>query len=264
MNKSVIGIALLGAMASTSVMAGPGTSNAGWGRDGGTEIAPSLSVGTSNAGGSRANGVELASSDSVGTSNAGWGREYGVVQPIGDDDNDGVNNNLDRCPGTGAGVAVNASGCALDSDGDGVVNYADRCPGTAPGVAVDATGCEPQVTTIKPAEVRVLNGVNFATASTRLTAKSKRILDEVVAEFAGRSFSHMEVGGHTDSRNVRGLNQQLSEGRANAVRNYLISRGLPGAKISAAGYASSQPVATNDTAAGRAENRRVELVVTSN
>ena len=78
-----------------------------------------------------------------------------------DDDNDGVVNDLDACPGTPAGAAVDARGCELDRDGDGVVNSLDRCPGTPAGSAVNAFGCL--------VELR-LGAANFASGSATLSA----------------------------------------------------------------------------------------------
>jgi outer membrane protein OmpA-like peptidoglycan-associated protein len=71
----------------------------------------------------------------------------------------------------------------------------------------------------------------------------------------------VEVGGHTDSVGSEAYNQGLSERRADAVRDYLMSKGVKASRLTARGYGESRPVASNDTEEGRAENRRVELVV---
>ncbi|MBK6599524.1 MAG: thrombospondin type 3 repeat-containing protein [Proteobacteria bacterium] len=78
---------------------------------------------------------------------AGLGLQYSwggtpPAKPVGDSDGDGVNDDLDKCPGTPAGTPVNADGCPLDSDGDGVTDDKDKCPNTPAGATVDATGCE--------------------------------------------------------------------------------------------------------------------------
>jgi OOP family OmpA-OmpF porin len=70
-----------------------------------------------------------------------WGGA--VPRKATDTDGDGVNDDLDHCPGTPAGTAVDGNGCPLDDDGDGVANNSDRCPNTPAGATVDATGCEP-------------------------------------------------------------------------------------------------------------------------
>ncbi|NND61527.1 MAG: OmpA family protein, partial [Gammaproteobacteria bacterium] len=76
--------------------------------------------------------------------NAGFRMALGepAAPPVGDSDGDGVNDDLDRCPNTPMGVAVNSVGCELDSDGDGVADRMDKCPDTRRGASVDSKGCE--------------------------------------------------------------------------------------------------------------------------
>ena len=71
----------------------------------------------------------------------------------------------------------------------------------------------------------------------------------------------IQVGGYTDNVGGDDMNQKLSENRANAVRNYLVGQGVVTGSVSAQGYGNTSPVASNDNASGRQENRRVELVV---
>lgn len=105
-----------------------------------------------------------------------------------------------------------------------------------------------------------LPGVNFATGTANLTQSSRFILDEVAATLAENPNIRVEVAGHTDNTGPRALNERLSLQRADAVRNYLISKGISADRMTAAGYAWDRPVATNNTRAGRALNRRTELV----
>lgn len=176
-----------------------------------------------------------------------------------DSDRDGVPDDADRCAATPAGTLVDASGCPVpqDADGDGVVNESDRCPDTSPGARVDASGCA----IVFEAEQRtlVLEGVNFAVNRAVLTDTSHAILDRVAASLRDLPEVRVEVGGHTDSTGSRALNQRLSQARAEAVRDYLISRGVAADRLEARGYGPDEPVATNRTAEGRAQNRRVEL-----
>ncbi len=139
-----------------------------------------------------------------------------------------------------------------DSDGDGILDKNDRCPATKAGVRVDHRGCQ-------IADVIVLKGVQFETASARLKDVSVTVLDEAVATLKRYSGMKVEVAGHTDNRGAAAYNRHLSEQRANAVRQYLISKGIVADNLSARGYGSTQPIADNDTGAGRAANRRVEL-----
>ena len=166
-------------------------------------------------------------------------------------DGDGVNDDKDQCPDTPHGFPVDAVGCPLDSDGDGVLDGNDQCPNTRKGARVDAVGCE-----IKR---MVLENVYFETNSATLTADSTEVLDEVADGLLIGNHSSIVVNGHTDSRGSAAYNEQLSDRRAHSVRSYLIDKGLDADIMSARGYGESDPVESNDTAAGRAKNRRVEI-----
>jgi OOP family OmpA-OmpF porin len=105
-----------------------------------------------------------------------------------------------------------------------------------------------------------LPGVNFATGTATLTQSSRYILDEVAATLADNPNIRVEVAGHTDNTGPRKLNERLSLQRAESVRTYLISKGISADRMTANGYAWDRPVASNSTKAGRARNRRTELV----
>jgi len=190
-----------------------------------------------------------------------------------DSDKDGVFDGIDQCANTPPGTEVDAKGCAIvrDSDKDGVTDNLDRCPNTAPGTKVDAVGCpvlqqavqaapRPLFQFVKgKAQPLVLKGVTFRTGRTDLTPSSDRVLDEVAASLLANPTVKIEIGGHTDSTGPRGLNLRLSLGRALAVRAYLVSKGVSPDRLVAKGYGPDRPIATNKTADGRAQNRRVEL-----
>jgi len=178
-----------------------------------------------------------------------------VVKPNGcenDTDRDGVVDGADKCPGTPAGAPVDSQGCPLDSDGDGIADYMDNCPGTPAGTRVDSHGCELQ-------EEIHLRGVNFETNSADLTPDSSARLDDAVATLVKNSDLHVEVAGYTDSSGSAAYNQNLSGRRAQAVLNYLVSHGVDARMLNARGYGETNPIASNATVAGRAENRRVTL-----
>jgi len=105
----------------------------------------------------------------------------------------------------------------------------------------------------------VLEGVNFITDSSELTPGSKHILDRVAESLQDRPEVEVEIEGHTDSVADAAYNMDLSQRRAESVREYLISRGVVGRRLSAHGYGETHPIASNDTPQGRAKNRRVEL-----
>jgi outer membrane protein OmpA-like peptidoglycan-associated protein len=179
-----------------------------------------------------------------------------------DDDNDGVLNAQDQCPGTPPGTEVDERGCTIerDADGDGVPDGRDRCPNTAPDQNVDAVGC-PILFQVEQGVVRplVLRGVTFETGRSALTPDSYAILDEVAASLNAHPEVRVEVGGHTDNTGSRSLNLRLSLQRAQAVKAYLAGKGIAPSRMVAQGYGPDQPIATNATAAGRSQNRRVEL-----
>jgi outer membrane protein OmpA-like peptidoglycan-associated protein len=176
-----------------------------------------------------------------------------------DADGDGVVDGLDKCPGTAAGRKVNAQGCELDTDGDGVVDSLDKCPTIH---AKTADGCPAPVVEPAPAappQKLVLGDVLFDTNEATLTESSVETLDKAAASLKEWGDVKVEVAGYTDSRGTDEHNEKLSLHRADAVRTYLIGKGVAADRLTAKGYGESNPVASNDTVEGRTENRRVEL-----
>ena len=143
-----------------------------------------------------------------------------------------------------------------DDDGDGVPNSRDRCPGTPMGTEVDARGCPIE----KQAPI-VLKGVTFEFDSARLTSQAEGRLDNVAEALQSSASMSVRVSGHTDSIGSDSYNKQLSQDRADSVKRYLVDQGIESTRLTTMGYGESRPVASNDTAAGRAQNRRVELDV---
>lgn len=145
--------------------------------------------------------------------------------------------------------------CAdMDDDGDGINNCDDKCPGTASGVMVGADGCA------VPVGID-LRGVNFDFDKCTLRTDAVSILDEAV-KVLGANPIRVEVAGHTDAVGTDAYNQRLSECRAKVVADYLTGNGVAGDRITGVnGYGESRPIDTNDTAEGRARNRRTELNV---
>ena len=104
-----------------------------------------------------------------------------------------------------------------------------------------------------------LEGVVFASGSDQLTPSAQKILDQVAESLRRHPAKTVTVSGHTDSQGSAESNLVLSLARANSVKRYLTQRGVAAKRLKAAGYGESVPVASNDTAAGRAKNRRVEF-----
>lgn len=173
---------------------------------------------------------------------------------VRDADGDGVPDRRDRCPDSPAGARVDANGCQFDTDADGVVDRLDRCPDTPAGTRVDSRGCPLQQ------EIR-LEGVYFETNSAQLRADAVQRLDQAVQTLRLNKDLEIEVAGYTDSSGAASYNQQLSQRRAEAVRDYLASHGVDAGRLSARGYGESDPVASNTSREGRAQNRRVVLRV---
>ena len=120
------------------------------------------------------------------------------------------------------------------------------------------TSCAPAPVVV---EIIKLSGINFEHDSADLTAASSATLDKAVATLNRRSDIKVEVAAHTDSSGSDTYNQALSDRRAASVMDYLVSHGISADRLSSKGYGESQPITGNDTAEGRAQNRRVELRV---
>ena len=166
-----------------------------------------------------------------------------------DDDKDGVINAVDKCPTTPLGRVVDADGCQMDEDKDGVLDYDDQCPHTPQIFKVDSQGC-PLTATLK---------VNFDTNKYDIKDTYTQDID-TFAEFLKENPGYDAiVAGHTDSIGSETSNQTLSEHRAKSVRLALIGQGIDGARLTAVGYGEKQPIASNLTNEGRAQNRRIEV-----
>ncbi len=177
---------------------------------------------------------------------------------IKDSDNDGVNDELDQCPTSKPGVSVDANGCELDSDGDGVVDSVDQCLQTPAGAKVDANGCRIVLTE----DVSIQLSVKFANNSNVVTDDYRSEIQKVADFMKSYPDTTVVIEGHTDSRGKASYNQQLSEKRAIAVMQYLVAEfGVAQARVTAVGKGEVEPIADNETAAGRATNRRVQAEI---
>lgn len=157
-----------------------------------------------------------------------------------------------------------------DEDGDGVFDRRDRCPDTPANTPVGHNGCPlPQYPpSQKPAEPEPVQevitlsdqgNVLFAFDSSELTPAAQQQLQALVPKLSDPSVTRVRVVGHTDSKGTDAYNQALSERRASAATEYLINQGVTPQKVTSQGRGESEPVADNETDAGRAQNRRVEL-----
>ena len=176
-----------------------------------------------------------------------------------DSDGDGVADYKDKCPDTPKDVKVDVNGCPIDTDGDGVADYLDKCP-TVAGVAANK-GCPEVKAETKKIFEQALQGVQFESGKDVIKKSSFDILDKVVSVMVSNPSYKLEINGHTDNKGNADKNLQLSQKRSEAVKNYLIQKGVAANKLSAYGWGQTVPVADNATNEGRSKNRRVEFKV---
>lgn len=201
-----------------------------------------------------------------------------------DSDKDGVADIDDKCSGTKTGYKVDASGCTLDNDKDGIVNEEDICP-EVPGILVfkgcpdsDGDGIsdnEDRCPTIKGTienkgcpviakedivKITLIAGkIYFETGSDKLKLISNSSLDDLVVILKRYEAVNLSIEGHTDNVGDDAYNMDLSQKRTVSVKQYLVSKGISEARLTAKGFGETMPVADNTKAAGKAKNRRVEL-----
>ncbi|MDH5827721.1 OmpA family protein [Sphingobacterium faecium] len=160
-----------------------------------------------------------------------------------------------------------------DDDGDGVANKFDKCPGTPSGVQVDGAGCPILVknetkivekVVITEADRKTVDeaikNLEFETGKSVIRPTSYNSLNRVAALLVEKDFS-LKLAGHTDNTGSLQLNLRLSKERAESVKAYLVSKGANPSRIEATGYGPNQPIASNKTAEGRQQNRRVEFTL---
>jgi OOP family OmpA-OmpF porin len=200
---------------------------------------------------------------------------------IKDSDGDGVMDELDKCPNTPKGVAVDGSGCPLpkpvkqeiiketipmsfdnnecpvkidgdDRDRDGVEDSIDQCPNTPCDFTVDSKGCP----------VKANLRIHFETDKARITEQSRPLVEKFADFLVTNKGSLVHIVGHTDWRGSDNYNMILSKKRAKSVRDALVELGVSSSRLSTEGKGESEPIATNKTQAGMALNRRTEVRLT--
>lgn len=159
-----------------------------------------------------------------------------------------------------------------DDDGDGVANRYDKCPDTPEKTKVDGAGCplpEPKAPVVQQVVVtdedrrvvdEAIQNLEFDLGKATIRPTSHASLNKVAALLIEKNFS-LKLAGHTDNTGSMQTNLRLSKERAEAVKAYLVSKGANPSRIEATGYGPTQPIASNNTAAGRQQNRRVEFTL---
>ncbi|MFY7838981.1 MAG: OmpA family protein [Lacibacter sp.] len=184
--------------------------------------------------------------------------EKGTLNGCPDGDNDGVADKDDKCKDV-AGLA-RYNGCPVpDSDKDGVNDEEDKCPNDAGAVANG--GCPEIKQEVKQKIDFAAKNILFAFASDVILKKSYASLNEVVKVLQQNPSLKLSIAAHADNQGTPERNMMWSERRAKAVADYFMSKGIGADRITFKGYGDTQPVASNNTAKGRAANRRVEMKV---
>lgn len=181
---------------------------------------------------------------------------------------------VEQLPKTAAGPKEAVlSPVVLDSDLDGLLDDEDKCPDTAKNAAVDQFGCvvvenkksaKRESVISKSVMDGVISNVQFDSNSDNLTQKSKNELDKVAKLLAASTAVNVEIQAHSDNTGSAIYNKNLSQKRAESVVSYLTDKGIDSSRMSAIGYGEEKPVFDNKTKIGRAKNRRVEFILTTN
>jgi len=217
--------------------------------------------------------------------------------PVVDKDGDGIKDDVDKCPNEPEDKDgfQDEDGCPdLDNDGDGIPDAQDKCPNEAEdkdayqdedgcpdpdndsdGIPDDKDQCPNQfgpadnngcpkkykLVTVTKEKIEIKKQIRFATGSARIVGReSQRILDDVAAALRDNpQIKKVRIEGHTDSVGSDARNLKLSQARAESVQSALIREGIDPGRLEAVGFGETQPIASNSTAKGRAENRRTEF-----
>jgi len=178
--------------------------------------------------------------------------------PIPDSDGDGIDDEKDKCP-TVAGLAK-YDGCpAPDRDNDGINDDEDKCPDIA-GVASNK-GCPEVPANVTKSLQASSSNISFGTGAKNitLTGKSNASLDQIVTIMNENPGLSIRVEGHTSNVGDHDANMKLSQDRADAVKAYLVSKGINADRITAEGFGDTMPIGDNKTASGRTKNTRIEI-----
>lgn len=144
-----------------------------------------------------------------------------------------------------------------DTDGDGILDSKDKCPNTPKGTTVNAYGCAVE----EKATVNI--DVKFDSGKSTISSEFNDDLSHLVQFMKEHPKTKIEIQGHTDSSGSKTLNKNLSIARASSVKDYLVKRlGADASRLTSNGYGDEMPVAENNTAEGRQQNRRVVAVIT--
>ncbi len=200
----------------------------------------------------------------------GYGDEDGC--PETDFDNDGLLDDADACPDQAENFNrfEDEDGCpdeAPDTDGDGIADPVDRCPREAETLngVTDDDGCPDgrALVRIEGNTITLLQQVNFRTGSAVIDGRQSFLILDVIAAVLHHqpSYGHVRIEGHTDNRGDHDANVALSQARAQACLDYLLTKGIVATRLAAQGFGPDRPLSTGTSRRAQAANRRVEFIV---
>ncbi|MFI5221123.1 MAG: OmpA family protein [Bacteroidia bacterium] len=179
---------------------------------------------------------------------------------MNDSDSDGVSNIFDKEPHSLPGAIVDGGGRTLDVDRDGIPDFQDSCPTLAGKISNH--GCPLQPTKQQLAVITDgIKNLQFETGKSIIKSSSFAALDALAQMLVENSSFAFRIEGHTDNVGKSADNLLLSQQRAEAVKLYLVNKGVADSRITAKGYGDTRPVVSNETAAGKAKNRRVDMTI---
>jgi OOP family OmpA-OmpF porin len=181
-----------------------------------------------------------------------------------DNDKDGIADKIDACPSEPEDKDnfEDDDGCPdPDNDKDGIPDVSDKCPNEA-GAPPDGCPKKYNLVVVTDKKIEIKQTVYFDTNKATIKKVSFALLNEVAQALKDNPKIEVEVQGHTDSQGNDNFNMKLSQNRANSVRAYLMKQGVDASRMTAMGYGENVMIADNRTAAGRAQNRRVEFIIT--
>ncbi|MDD2584790.1 MAG: OmpA family protein [Bacteroidales bacterium] len=160
--------------------------------------------------------------------------------------------------GAAVGAAVGAgTGAIIGNKMDKQKAELERIEGASVDTLSDMNG-------LKALKVTFAEGILFETGKSDLSMGSRTALDKFAKSLLDNPDTDLVIYGHTDNTGSKEVNQRISDQRAMSVRNYLVNKGVGASRLTTKGMAYDQPVADNSTAAGRAQNRRVEVYISAN
>ena len=197
----------------------------------------------------------------------GFEDEDGCPDP--DNDQDGILDGDDACPDNAEDFDQfeDEDGCPEDdNDKDGILDTDDSCPLQPEDMDgdQDEDGCPDLTVDVDPCEIKLKDKVYFEFNKHKVDPKSFTLLDDVVTVLNQNPDITLEIGGHTDSKGKGNYNRKLSQRRVDAVREYIVNKGIAPERMVATGFGEDLPIDSNRTAEGRANNRRVEFKRTDN